>query len=503
MIMASSLDDSHEGSCRFSDVTPGSEKRLPPIGGFEKKPIVSLEDAVKPIEPFVEEVQHMIWTVKGNCTEPKDGLSVNESAAIMLYTLEWAPSENSFYHIFNTVLRSEDRRKLTPWFLYLRLFIHALSKLPSSTPRVLYRGVTEDLSAGYFKGKEFVWWPFSSCTVSLETLEQHIGRTGKRTIFNILCRFAIDISRHSCYQSEQEFLFYPARQFKVTTVGNPASDLHIIELEETEPPFPLFKMPTAQEPEPQPTPKDDSINILLVGERGVGKSTFINAFVNYLTFGTVGQAQSRQPIVLKPLSFRIMTNDTFEEKKITFGDIDQLVTQRCYKYIFDLPRNNGKKLCIIDTPSLEDGYEFGQHILDYVNTLGHLNAVCFLLLPDASRLSTSFQSCFAQLMNRLGRNFRENIIFCFTNALMTLSDPGTTAALLRKMFTSLQMNDIPFSRNNTFFFENESFRYLLAVKNGIDFTDDDEAGYTASWPESVIESNRLLIYIQNRRPYPI
>jgi hypothetical protein len=113
---------------------------------------------------------------------------------------------------------------------------------------------------------------------------------------------------------------------------------------------------------------------------------------------------------------------------------------------------------------------------------------------------TSFQSCFAQLMNRLGRNARENVIFCFTNALMTFSMPGNTAPLLRNMFASLSMNDIPFSRENTFFFENESFRYLLAVQNGIKFNNEDKAEYTMSWSESVDESNRLLNHIRRRLP---
>jgi predicted ATPase len=258
------------------------------------------------------------------------------------------------------------------------------------------------------------------------------------------------------------------------------------------------------------SPINQTINILLIGEKGVGKSTFINAFANYLSFKTVEQAQVNRLAVVKPLSFRMLTNDAFEERTCTFGNFDRSILSSCQTYTFDPHLNDGKKLCLIDTPSLVDASEFDQsnantikHILDYVNKLSHLNAICFLLQPDASRLLTSFQLCFGQLMNRLGRNARDNVIFCFTNVLMTFSTPGSTAPLLRNMFTSHSMNDIPFSRDNAFFFENESFRYLVAVQNGAHFNYEEKAEYTTSWSESVNESNRLLNYIRRRPVYRI
>ncbi|CAF3522110.1 unnamed protein product [Rotaria socialis] len=267
--------------------------------------------------------------------------------------------------------------------------------------------------------------------------------------------------------------------------------------------------------------KDDFINILLIGESGVGKSTFINAFANYLTFNTLEQAKSNKPTVLIPVSFLITTGDNFQEHKITFGKFDstttedfnhpgQSVTQRCRSYVFALNHIIGKKVRIIDTPGFGDTRGLDQddiniqHILECTRDLTHLDAICFLLKPNATRLHTSFRTCLTQLFDLLGPNASQNILFCFTNARSTFYTSGDTAPLLRSMLDSLSIRDIPFKKANTFFFDSESSRYLIALHNGIRFNGQENEEYFMSWSKSVDESNRLLNYVcKELHPYSL
>ena len=48
------------------------------------------------------------------------------------------------YFVLNANLRDENRQKLKPWFLYLKLFLTGLSRLPSFD-RTVFRGVRGDL----------------------------------------------------------------------------------------------------------------------------------------------------------------------------------------------------------------------------------------------------------------------------------------------------------------------------------------------------------------------
>ncbi|CAF1309004.1 unnamed protein product, partial [Rotaria sp. Silwood1] len=240
---------------RITDIVQEPLEFIAPIGGYEEMPLVSLEEAVKPLVPILPTVQSHAYVAKQRCTNPADGLTQDESASIMLYTMGPKPLDKCLYFVLNDTLRSPEReQKLKPWYLYLRLFLTALFRLPL-LPTYAYRGVKLDLSKRYIKGKTIVWWGFSSCTTTVGILKSQLflGTTGDRTIFNLNCQSTRNIRKHSYYPTEDEVLLMAATQFEVVSCLD-QGDLHIIQLKETQPPFPLLRpVPVVVPPPINPT----------------------------------------------------------------------------------------------------------------------------------------------------------------------------------------------------------------------------------------------------------
>ncbi|CAG8789652.1 9112_t:CDS:1 [Cetraspora pellucida] len=261
---------------------------------------------------------------------------------------------------------------------------------------------------------------------------------------------------------------------------------------------------------------DEEINILLLGETGVGKSTFINAFANYLIFESLEQARSGNMKVLIPSKF-IITDSNYDEKTIAIGENDQneqfenigtSATQGCKCYVFHAAN---KAIKLIDTPGIGDTRGIDQdaknfeNILTHISHYRHLNGICILLKPNNARLSLVFKYCILALLTHLARSAKDNIVFCFTNSRGTFYRPGDTLTPLRKYLNDLYNVsgvEIKVQRDTTYCFDNESFRFLAAIKNNVQFEDEIKT-FANSWEESVKESRRLLRHITSRSPHKV
>jgi hypothetical protein len=229
---------------RITDITEVPHEILTLIVGYVDTSIISLENAVEPLVHLLLAIRKCAYSAKKQCKKPPaDGLTIDESASIMLYSMSWKPDDQCLYIALNATLRLEDSDKLEPWFPYLNLFLTALERLPSKH-RTVYRGVKLDLLKGYPKGKIIDWWAFSSCTASIGALKQEIflGKTGERTMFTIECQSGKDIRKHSIFPSEDEILLPAATRFKVVDCLDHGNSLHMIQLEEIKPPEPLLQL---------------------------------------------------------------------------------------------------------------------------------------------------------------------------------------------------------------------------------------------------------------------
>ena len=229
---------------RFSDIESNPRQRLSPIQGYADQPLVSLEEAVEPLVSLVHDVQRMAKSAKWQCPDPPaDDLPLDQSAAIRLYSMEWTPQDRCLYFVLNATLRDKNRQKLKPWFLYLKLFLTALSRLPL-IDRTIYRGVRGDLRKDYQKGEKVIWWGFSSCTRAMGVLEneQFFGSSKARTFFAVESASGKVIRQHSAFEQEDEVLLPAARQFEVVSCLRQGPDLYMVQLREISGDFPLIDL---------------------------------------------------------------------------------------------------------------------------------------------------------------------------------------------------------------------------------------------------------------------
>ncbi|UJR18188.1 hypothetical protein I4U23_005089 [Adineta vaga] len=233
---------------RIGDIADEPLRMLPPIQGYQNMPLVSLEEAVKPLVSDIPDVQQHASDAKKNCQKSLNhGISIDESASILLYTMEWKKPGKSLYNVLNEHLRSEDRSILKSWFLYLKLILNGLLKIPSSS-RDLFRGVKLNLSAQYQNGEYIIWWAFSSCTDVRRVAEKFCGKSGERTIFELKCYSGKDVREYSRFKGENEVLLIAATQFKIVSNVNKGDGLTVIQLEETEPEYPLIEKSLVSKP---------------------------------------------------------------------------------------------------------------------------------------------------------------------------------------------------------------------------------------------------------------
>ena len=223
------------------------EAQLSPIVGYAVEPLLPLAEACAPLTDILYDLPFYVKMALDETPEkPPNGLTIDESAAVRLYTIEWSKPHRSLYSMINHTLKKDDREHLRPYFKYMKLFLTALIKIPCAPPSTIWRGITKNMSAEFPPGTPVTWWAFSSCTTSLTVLENHmyLGNTGDRTLFSVETINGRTIKDHSHFVTEDEMLLLPGTYMVVQSQLSPAPGLYIIHLKQVipdeillEPPF--------------------------------------------------------------------------------------------------------------------------------------------------------------------------------------------------------------------------------------------------------------------------
>ena len=254
------------------------------------------------------------------------------------------------------------------------------------------------------------------------------------------------------------------------------------------------------------------LNILILGETGVGKSTWINGFANYLTYKTLREAEAGKQIYLVPSQFTF-TDSELNQKVISVGEstnesfrTGESCTQDPVSYVF---YTGNRTIRLIDTPGIGDtrGQAMDDRnfnsILQYIANVPEIHGICILLKPNNARLNIIFTYCINELLTHLHVSAAVNIAFCFTNARSTFYRPGDTLPPLNKFLDDLKQNrsvEINTNKKTVYCMDNEAFRFLCCIHAGEKFTEDDRKNFETSWTHSVQETNRMLEHFEKDVP---
>jgi len=260
--------------------------------------------------------------------------------------------------------------------------------------------------------------------------------------------------------------------------------------------------------------------VLLFGDTGVGKSTWINAFANYCKFSSPQeaiQAGGQFPI---PYGFQVIDPETNETKTVKsdpnfeLGNTGESITVNPVEYSFTYECT---KINFIDTPGLNDTKNtYGndvdkQHInniLRLLSSYDEIHAICILVRICDVKLTQSLKYTLTEIMRRIDTGACNNVVFIFTYASTKNFEPDDTQILLQKF---MKDNDLPIlllsSDSNkkppVFCFENNIVDYLVKCKNKIPQSDDSKKKALDNWKNSVESTKAILEHICSLKPHSL
>jgi hypothetical protein len=275
------------------------------------------------------------------------------------------------------------------------------------------------------------------------------------------------------------------------------------------------------------TTSSQVLNILILSEKSVGKPTFINALVNYLTFESLDKALESDHVqyatsalfdwqylegndyVTKDIHMR--RSSAFTIAKPTMNDRGDgakgtSFLQRTEIYPIDVHRTSARgglttQVRLIDTPTIGDDQNSTTNkdnmdcIIQALGAVDELHGILILLNSYCNKDKVTFMVnfCLKELVIHLPRDTAKNIVFGFTQARYTSFRPGRPYTLLSEMLKNKPFTDIRLEPQLAYCLDAEAFQFLAAHDQGVPIDAmGDIQDFRTNWAKSSSEVFRLL-----------
>jgi hypothetical protein len=199
-----------------------------------------------------------------------------------------------------------------------------------------------------------------------------------------------------------------------------------------------------------------SMKILVTGETGGGKSTFINYLTNYFKNGKLQNLRVAIKTRYRPAT------EGYAHSETNTDDTTQSQTTACIHYQF---YRNGRNYTFLDTPGLSDTRGTNQDdlntakIIEAVEKFDGITCVIIVMNGTQARLTDNVQNVIIRLQGFLPDVIMEHVIVVLTNA-----QRHSANADLKEQLKNLKSTVYPFYMQNSAFSTDPSSWDQLALK---------------------------------------
>ena len=155
--------------------------------------------------------------------------------------------------------------------------------------------------------------------------------------------------------------------------------------------------------------------MLLIGETGSGKTSFLNLLCNYAKVKQLGSNE-----------FDLEILDNFHDAELENAQSKQMESKTSGTVLYNVELND-LEIGVIDTPGfgdsrgMDEDKEHTRRIIAALKEVEHVNCICLVINGRLSRMTASLKYVLAEITAILPNNIIDNVVVVFTNTTSRLN----------------------------------------------------------------------------------